>query len=64
MERYLDAAFLSGMPFVRIIHGKGTGKLREVVRQALHGHPHVRTFEPGGDKEGGEGVTVAKLKTS
>ncbi len=61
LERYLDAAFLAGLPFVRIIHGKGTGKLREVVRQALHGHPHVKSSEPGGEKEGGDGVTVAKL---
>jgi DNA mismatch repair protein MutS2 len=61
LEDYLDRAFLAGMPFVRIIHGKGTGKLRAVVREALRGHPHVRSFEEGGDKEGGEGVTVAKL---
>jgi DNA mismatch repair protein MutS2 len=61
LDRYLDAAFLSGMPFVRIIHGKGTGKLREAVRQALHQNPHVKSFEGGGEKEGGEGVTVAKL---
>lgn len=63
MERYLDAAYLAGMPFVRIIHGKGTGKLREAVRQALHNHPHVRRYEGGGEKEGGEGVTVAHLAT-
>ncbi len=62
LERYLDSAYLAGLPFVRIIHGKGTGKLRTVVRQALQGHPHVRSFEAGGDKEGGEGVTVAKLQ--
>ena len=61
LERYLDAAYLSGLPFVRIIHGKGTGRLREVVRQVLQGHPHVRSFEGGSDKEGGEGVTVVKL---
>jgi DNA mismatch repair protein MutS2 len=61
LDRYLDSAYLSGMPFVRIIHGKGTGRLREVVRQALHQNPHVRSFESGGDKEGGEGVTVVKL---
>ena len=64
LERYLDAAYLAGLPFVRIIHGKGTGRLREVVRQALGGHPQVRSFEPGGEKEGGDGVTVAKLATS
>jgi DNA mismatch repair protein MutS2 len=57
----MDAAYLAGLPWVRIIHGKGTGKLRQAVRQALSQHPHVRSFEAGGDKEGGEGVTVAKL---
>jgi DNA mismatch repair protein MutS2 len=61
LDRYIDAAFLSGMPFVRIIHGKGTGKLREAVRQALRQNPNVKSFEGGGDKEGGEGVTVAKF---
>lgn len=63
LEHYLDAAYLAGLPFVRIIHGKGTGRLREVVRQSLSGHPHVRSFESGGEKEGGDGVTVAKLAT-
>ena len=63
MERYLEQAYLSGLPFVRIIHGKGTGKLRQAVRDALRGHSYVRSFEEGGDKEGGEGVTVAKLNT-
>jgi DNA mismatch repair protein MutS2 len=64
LERYLDAAYLSGLPFVRIIHGKGTGKLRQAVREALGVHPHIRSFEPGGVTEGGDGVTVAKLQTS
>ncbi len=62
LERYLDTAYLAGLPFVRIIHGKGTGKLRTVVRQALKDHPHVKSYEAGGDKEGGEGVTIAKLQ--
>ncbi len=64
LERYLDSAFLAGLLFVRIIHGKGTGKLREAVRQALAHNPHVRSFESGHEKEGGEGVTVAKIKSS
>jgi DNA mismatch repair protein MutS2 len=63
LDRYLDAAYLAGLPFVRIIHGKGTGKLRQSVREVLGQHPHVRSFEPGGEKEGGDGVTVAKLQT-
>ncbi len=63
MERYLEQAFLSGLPWVRIIHGKGTGRLRQAVREALRGHEYVKSFEEGGDKEGGDGVTVAKLKS-
>jgi DNA mismatch repair protein MutS2 len=63
LDRYLDAAYLAGLPFVRIIHGKGTGKLRQSVREVLAQHPHIRSFEPGGEKEGGDGVTVAKLQT-
>jgi len=63
LDRYLEQAYLSGLPFVRIIHGKGTGKLRQEVRAALKGHPHVTSFEEGGDKEGGAGVTVAKLES-
>jgi DNA mismatch repair protein MutS2 len=64
LERYLDSAYLSGLPWVRIIHGRGTGKLRQAVRQALSGHPQVKSFELGGDKEGGDGVTVAKLMSA
>ena len=64
LERFLDSAYLSGLPFVRIIHGKGTGKLRQAVRQTLHNHPQVSSFEAGKDQEGGDGVTVAKLRTS
>ncbi len=64
MDRYLDSAYLAGLPFVRIIHGKGTGRLRQEVRRALSQHPHVKSFEPGGEKEGGDGVTVAKLSNT
>jgi DNA mismatch repair protein MutS2 len=62
VDRYLDSAYLSGLPYVRLIHGKGTGRLREAVRQELRGHPHVTTFESGLPNEGGDGVTVARLK--
>jgi len=63
LDNYLDAAFVSGLPFVRIIHGKGTGKLRQAVREALSQHPHVRAFESGTEKEGGDGVTVVRFHT-
>ena len=61
LDRYLDSAYIAGLPFVRIIHGKGTGKLRQVVREALQGSSHVASFESGRDNEGGDGVTVAKI---
>ena len=61
LDRYLESAFLAGLPFVRIIHGKGTGRLRQVVREALQESPHVSGWENGQEKEGGEGVTVAHL---
>ncbi|MCC6381927.1 MAG: endonuclease MutS2 [Dehalococcoidia bacterium] len=60
-EVYLDDAFRAGLPFVRIIHGKGTGALRAAIRQALAGHPLVRRYESAGPREGGEGVTVVVL---
>jgi DNA mismatch repair protein MutS2 len=64
LDRYLDSAYAAGLPWVRIIHGKGTGRLRQMVREALQQHPHVRSFQAGGEKEGGDGVTVASLRTS
>jgi DNA mismatch repair protein MutS2 len=61
VDRHLDAASQAGLPWVRIIHGKGTGALRRAVRRLLADHPLVTTYEAGQDREGGEGVTVAKL---
>jgi DNA mismatch repair protein MutS2 len=62
LDGYLERAYLAKLPWVRIIHGKGTGKLRKVVREALTQHPHVSSFESGKPTEGGDGVTVAKLR--
>lgn len=61
LDRYLESAYLAGLPFVRIIHGKGTGRLRQVIREALSQSQHVKNWEPGSEKEGGEGVTIARL---
>jgi DNA mismatch repair protein MutS2 len=61
LDKYLDAAFLANLPWVRIIHGKGTGRLREAVRKALSKSTHVSSWEEGRDGEGGAGVTVAKM---
>ena len=59
---FLDRAYLSKMPWVRVIHGKGTGKLRTAVRRSLKSHPSVASWEEGKDGEGGSGVTVVKFK--
>ncbi|MFZ2489177.1 MAG: Smr/MutS family protein [Anaerolineae bacterium] len=61
LERYLDDAYLGGMPWVRIIHGKGTGALRAAVRNELRKHPLIKEFREGEANEGGDGVTVVKL---
>ncbi len=61
LEEYLQSAYLAGLPFVRIIHGKGTGALRRVVREALASSPLVSDFEPADARAGGEGVTIAHL---
>ncbi|HKY54737.1 MAG TPA: Smr/MutS family protein, partial [Anaerolineales bacterium] len=61
LERYLERAYSAGLLFVRIVHGKGTGKMREAVRNALKGNPYVASFEEPKDNEGGAGVTVAKI---
>ncbi len=63
LERYLDSAVMAGLPWVRIIHGKGTGKLRSAVREALRKHPQVVSVESGAEMEGGEGVTIARLES-
>ncbi len=62
LERYLDDAARAGLPWVRIVHGKGTGTLRSVVHETLRGHPLIDRFELAGLGEGGEGVTVVFLK--
>ena len=63
LEKHVEASYLAGMPFTRIIHGKGTGSLRKAVRDALRDNPLVSTVEPGRDGEGGDGVTVVHLVT-
>ncbi|MCH4827842.1 endonuclease MutS2 [Planococcus halocryophilus] len=62
VEKYLDDALLSNYHQVSIIHGKGTGALRQGVQQYLKKHPRVKSYRFGEAGEGGSGVTVAELK--
>ena len=60
-DKYLDDAILAGIGQVRIIHGKGTGALRQAIGEYLHGHRLVARYRLGEQGEGGDGVTVAHL---
>ncbi|GIV83585.1 MAG: endonuclease MutS2 [Candidatus Roseilinea sp.] len=62
VQDYLDRAARAGLPFVRLIHGKGTGALRRAIRDAIKADPAVQSFETGLEGEGGDGVTVVRLK--
>ena len=62
IDKYLDDAFLASLPKVRIIHGKGTGALRQGIHEGLIGHPLVTSFELAPRSEGGDGATVVTLK--
>lgn len=61
LEKHLDRAVMAGLPYVRVVHGKGTGALRQVTREFLQSSPLVSSFETAESNEGGEGVTIAKL---
>lgn len=62
IDKYLDDANLSKLETVRIVHGKGTGKLRQGIHSFLKKHPHVKSFRIGTYGEGEMGVTVVTLK--
>lgn len=61
LERFIDDAVLGGLPYVRIVHGKGEGILRQVVLNVLSRCPHVKGHRPAESSNGGAGVTLADL---
>ena len=62
LDKYLDDAYLAHVPSVRIVHGKGTGKLREAVQRHLKKCKYVKTYRAGEFGEGDAGVTIAEFK--
>ena len=62
LEKYLDRAFLAGLPRVRVIHGHGAGILRRGVREFLKNHPHVAGIAEAPQNEGGMGATLVELR--
>lgn len=61
LDKYLDVAVASGLQRIRIIHGKGSGRLRAAVHEFLTSHPHVRAYMPCTPEEGGWGATSVEL---
>jgi DNA mismatch repair protein MutS2 len=62
VEKFVDRAFLAGLPRVRVVHGSGMGILRKALRQYLQKHPHVESVTEPEQNEGGGGATVVELR--
>jgi DNA mismatch repair protein MutS2 len=62
LDQYLHDAYTAGLEQVRVIHGKGTGVLRQAVREYLKTHPLVRSYRGASPAEGGDGVTIVTFK--
>jgi DNA mismatch repair protein MutS2 len=62
VEKFVDRAFLAGLPRIRVVHGSGMGILRKALRQYLQKHPHVESVTEPPQNEGGGGATVIELR--
>jgi DNA mismatch repair protein MutS2 len=62
VEKFVDRAFLAGLPRVRVVHGSGMGILRKALRQMLQQHPHVESVAEAPQNEGGGGATLVELR--
>jgi len=61
LDKDINDAFMAGLYQIMVIHGKGTGTLRQVARELISKHPLVKSYRPGGYGEGGSGVTIVEL---
>jgi DNA mismatch repair protein MutS2 len=61
LDRYIDTASLAGVPNVTVIHGHGSGALRDALRAQLRANPLVKSWRPGDRHEGGDGATIVEF---
>lgn len=61
LDQYLNEAYMEGLDTVRVVHGKGTGAVRQAVRELLSDHPLVRSHAPAEPRDGGDGATIVRL---
>jgi DNA mismatch repair protein MutS2 len=62
IEKFLDDALLADSRRLRVVHGHGTGRLRDAIRRFLKEHPLVASADPAPDNEGGQGATIVELR--
>jgi DNA mismatch repair protein MutS2 len=62
VERFVERAFLAGLPRIRVVHGVGMGILRRTLREFLRNHPHVAEVSEPPYNEGGQGATMVELR--
>ena len=62
IDKFLDQALLSDDRRLRVVHGHGTGRLRDAVRAFFRAHPLVANVSPAASNEGGDGATIVELK--
>lgn len=62
IDKYLDDCYIANLPSARIVHGKGTGRLRDGIHAFLRKHPHIKNFRLGSFGEGEMGVTIVEFK--
>jgi len=63
IHRFIEASLAAGQKFIRIVHGHGTGRLKQAVREALQGHPGIAKVEDAPQNQGGSGATAITLRT-
>ena len=61
LEKHIENAYLAGVPFIRVVHGKGTGRLRQAVQEVLKKSEYIKSWETANESEGGTGATIGHL---